>query len=109
MISPAARGASSRSNGFSGHQQDVVGRVRIEQRPQRRIGQIAAVPVGLALDLHRLEQVRQAGRGQQDLIGDLGRLEDVGAGVFHRGGGDEQLDVRGPHRLEVDRRRPAPA
>ena len=38
----------------------------------------AAVPVGLAVDLHRLEHVRQAGGGEHDVGRHLGAGEDAG-------------------------------
>lgn len=44
----------------------------VDQRKQRRIATVAAVPVGLAVDLHRWEHERQAGRGHHRIHRDIG-------------------------------------
>ncbi|MNE32284.1 hypothetical protein D3C80_1258890 [compost metagenome] len=79
--------------GVERQQQDIVRRVGVEQRPQRRIGQIAAVPIGLTLDLYSLEQVGQAGRGQQDVGRDLSRAEQARPPGADRRGRDDQLNA----------------
>jgi hypothetical protein len=61
---PGVVGTPLAQRGVDLHQQQVVGRALGDQRQQRRVAGVAAVPVGLAVDLHRLEQQRQAGRGQ---------------------------------------------
>src|SRR6202521_3804537 len=51
------------------HQQNVVGARGAEQRKQRRIADVAAVPVGLALDLDGVEEEREA-RGRHHPLGE---------------------------------------
>ena len=83
-----------------------VGRVAgIDQREDRRIAHIAAIPIGLAIDLDGLEQERQAGRGhdgvdRQFVVGE--HLDLAGA---HIGGADVDLQRAARHadRIEVDR------
>ncbi len=63
----------------------------VEQRPQRRIAGIAAVPIGFAVDHGGLEQMRQRRRGHH-MVG----REDVAAKYCahagaHIGRGDEQF------------------
>ena len=43
------------------HQQHIARRAGIDQREQAGVSQIAAVPIGAAIDLDRLECLRQAG------------------------------------------------
>ena len=59
--------------------QEVRGVALHRQRRQRRIGDIAAVPVQLAVDFDRLMQQRQAGRSQDRLDGQLLVAEDAQA------------------------------
>ena len=55
---------------------DQVARFRTEvKRRQRRIAGVAAVPVVLAVDLHRLVDLRQGGRGEQHVGRELLVLE----------------------------------
>ena len=53
------------------HDQQILGCGRPDERQQGRIVAVAAVPIGVALDLDRAKQERQAGRGHHDLGGDL--------------------------------------
>ena len=66
------------------------------------IAGIAAVPIGLAIDLDRLEHGRQAGRGQQHVGRDLGVAEHAAAAGADVGRGDEQLDRRLRQPREID-------
>ena len=76
----------------------------VDQRKDRRVAHVAAVPVGLAVDLHRLEQERQAGRGHHRVGRDLGIPEHAHLARAHVGGAQEQLDRRaGAQAREVDR------
>src|ERR1700693_1424954 len=85
------------------HQKDVVGARGAEQRKQRRIADVAAVPIGLSIDLDGVEQKREAGGRHHHVGGDLVAAEDAHLAGTHIGGGDEQLDrVALAHRLEVD-------
>ena len=49
-------------DGVDLHDQHVLGPGRIEKRQHRRVAAVAAIPVRHAVNLHRLEQQRQAGR-----------------------------------------------
>ena len=90
-------------DGVDLHQQDVVGGGFVEQREQRRVADIAAVPIGLAVDLHRRKDGGQAGRRQHVIGRQLGAFEDPGLAGPDIGGGDEQLHLpAGAHALEVD-------
>ncbi len=69
------------------HDDDVAGLAVIDQRKKCGIAHVAAVPIGLALDLHGLEQERQAGGGERAVGAHLVALEhlhfagaDVGRG-----------------------------
>jgi multidrug efflux pump subunit AcrA (membrane-fusion protein) len=73
-------------------QQQVVGRALGDQRHQRRVAGVAAVPVGLAVDLDRLEHERQAGGGHDRDNGQLGLLEDAAPAGAHVGRGDKHLE-----------------
>ena len=77
--------------------------VVLNRRKDRRIAEIAAVPVRHAVDLDRAEQQRQAG-GRQDHIGvDLVMRENAQPAGMHIGGADEQLRGRGfPDGVEID-------
>ncbi len=73
------------------------------QRIERRVAEVAAVPVGHAIDLHRLEHRGQAGRGHQVVDREALALEhreltgpDVGGRNEHAGG------VRFAQALEID-------
>src|SRR5579862_8794416 len=53
------------------HHQHVFGGGGAEKRKDHRIAEIAAVPIGHAIDLDSAEQQRQAGRGHHRIGGDL--------------------------------------
>ena len=72
------------------------------ERGQRRIAGIAAVPIGLAVDLDRLEHRRQTGRGEQNIRRHGVVLEHLAASGAHIGRGNEQMDRRLGQDLEVD-------
>ena len=83
--------------------QDRVARLGFaDQRRQGRIAGIAAVPIGLAVDLDRLEHRRQAGRGEQHVRRDVRVLEHLAATGAHIGGGDEKVDRRLRQHVEID-------
>jgi hypothetical protein len=63
---------------------------------------VAAVPIGLAVDLDSLKHSWQAGGGEQDLRRQFGIAENVPAPGVHIGGGDEQLHRRLGDAPEVD-------
>ena len=85
------------------HQQDVARAAQLHQRRQRGVAGVAAVPVGAAVDLRRLEQHRQAGRGHHRLRREPPAGEDHGAAGFHVGGVDEHLGLgQAGDALEVD-------
>ena len=73
------------------------------QREQGRIGAVAAVPIGLTVDLDRVMQRGQAGRGQRGVHRQFVLTEQPQPPGTHLGGGNVE-----PHRaglaqaLEVD-------
>ena len=83
-------------------EEGVARRALADQRRQRRVAAEAAVPVGLAVDLDRLEHRRQAGRGEEHVRGDLVLAEHPAAAGADVGRGDEELDRAGRQPLEVD-------
>ena len=85
------------------HDQHVARLAAVDQREDGGIAHVAAVPVVLALDLDRLVDERQTGRGQHPVDADVVLGEDLHLAGAHIGGRDEQLD-RGarPHALEID-------
>jgi hypothetical protein len=72
------------------------------QRGQRRIAGIAAVPVGLAVDLDRLKHRRQAGRREQDVRRHRVVLEHFASAGANVSGGDEQVNGRLREQLKID-------
>ena len=101
LVHPAGdvAGAARRLAPLGGVDLDEEGVLRVafaHQRRQRRVAAEAAVPVGLAVDLDRLEHRRQAGRGEEHVGRDLVLAEDAAAAGAHVGGGDEELDRPGP-------------
>ena len=91
------------------HQHDVARPAALDQGEQRRIGAEAAVPVGLAVDLHGRVELRQAGRGENHVAAQIGVGEDPGAPAQHVGRGHEQAGRRGGAQpLEVDQTASAP-
>ena len=75
------------------HEQQVAGVAAADQRRQRRVGRVAAVPVRLPVDLHGLEQRGQAGRGQHRARVELPSREDHCLPAVHVGGADEHLEA----------------
>ncbi len=85
------------------HHQHVLGRGRAQERTDRRIAAVAAVPIGHAVDLDRAEQQRQAGRGHHHLGRDLLAGEHLELAGAHVGRRNEQLEIAvAPDRLEID-------
>ena len=76
------------------NQDRIVRRAVADQRRDGGIARIAAVPIGLAVDLDGLKQRRQAGGGEQHLGRQVGVAENVPAPGVHIGGRDEQLHLR---------------
>ena len=91
--------------GVQQHHQQVRRVAFVEQRVDRRVGGEAAVPVVLAVDLHRVVQGGQAGRGQYGCFAELGGAEQTDLAGAHGGGGDEELErARAADALEVELR-----
>ena len=84
------------------HDQHVLGLGRAEERIEHRIAEIAAVPIGHAVDLDRAEHRRQAGRGHHRLGGNLLVRENMQPPGLHIGGGDEDRPRVGAQALEID-------
>ena len=103
MISGGRRRRRSRTSGLicTTSTSSVVGGA--EERKDHRIADIAAVPVGHAVDLDRAEQERQAGRRHHHVGRDLLAREDAHAAGLHIGRGNEELQIGArAHRLEID-------
>ena len=76
----------------------------IDQGVDGGVAHIAAVPIGFAVDFHRLKQKGQAGGGEHGISGDLRFLEHLDLAGAHIGGGQEQLDRRLPAQaIEIHR------
>jgi len=101
-MSRAERGRARTLDRVDLDENRVVRRAFAHQRRDRRVAGVAAVPIGLAVDLHRLEQGRQAGRGEQRVRRDRGVAEHAAPAGAHAGGGDEQLDRCARQPVEVD-------
>ena len=101
-ISRAVRGVPGRSIGIDRNEDRVLRGALAYQRRDGGIARITAVPVGVAIDLDRLEQLRQAGGGEQNLRGNLGIAEYPPAAGVYVGGGDKQFDRRARQPLEID-------
>jgi hypothetical protein len=56
---------------------DILGTFSIDQRKDRRVSEIAAVPIVLSFDLNRLEVRRQASRREHGVDSDVGGLENL--------------------------------
>ena len=84
------------------HHQHVLGVGGAEERKDRRVGGVAAVPVGHAVDLDRLEHVRQRRRGHHRVGVDLVAREDAQPAGVHVGRRDEQRHLALLHRVEID-------
>ena len=73
---------------------DDVGRVRVgEQRIERGVAAEAAVPVFLAVDLDGGVHLRQAGRGEHGVDGEVSGTENLGLAGAHVRRGDMDLEV----------------
>jgi hypothetical protein len=87
------------------HQQDVGRGAVVDQRIDRRVGGEAAVPVGLAVDLDRVVERGQAGRGEQRVGAELRGVEQPDLAGAHLGGGDEEAQpALAADALEVEAR-----
>src|SRR5262249_60741995 len=73
---------------------DVAGLTLIDEREDGGIAHIAAVPIGLSIDFHGLEQQRQTGRCHYRVRRDLGIAEEPHLASAHVGGIEEELDGR---------------
>jgi hypothetical protein len=85
------------------HDNDVGRCAVVDQREDRGIAHVAAVPVVLALDLDRVEHERQAGRGERAIDGHLVPGEDLDLAGAHVGRAQEELERPLAHPLEIDR------
>src|SRR6185437_265743 len=85
------------------HEQKALGRRGSDQGIKRWIADIAAVPIGHAVDFDRAKQIRQARRGDDHVGGHFLAREYAQLASDHVGGRDEKLQVgAGAHRVEVD-------
>ena len=84
----SAAGACSCCRGFSSTISGPACRIR--KTAGRSPGWQPAVPVVLAVDLHRVMQRGQAGRGQHSRFVEFGGAEEPDLAGAHRGGGDER-------------------
>src|SRR3546814_19081394 len=75
------------------HDDDVVRLRRIEEGKESGVTHVAAVPVGHAVDLARLKDQRQAGRGHHHVGGQLVAPEDLTEAGLNVGGGDVDLQM----------------
>ncbi len=73
--------------------QDVAHVGFIRHGLDRRIGDIAAVPIALAVDQRRLEHLRQSGRGEQDVGVEFMFAKNPQGAGRDMGGVDEELDA----------------
>ena len=96
----AARGRAGAKQRVDLDQQQVERTAVVDERKQRRVAGVATVPIRLAVDLHRLKDERQAGRGQQRVQAQFGAGEHPRLPGVHAGGGDEQRDLAVLHRLD---------
>src|SRR5262245_19078997 len=86
------------------NQQKVFGLGRADQRIERRVSDIATVPVCLTIDLYGAEEMRQACRGDDHVGGHFLAPEYVQLACSHIARGHEQLQILGrPDRLEIDK------
>ena len=90
VISSGVRGTPGRRAGCARTSSSSRGGAGRQQRLQRRVAGIAAVPIGAPADLHRGKHEGQAARGQQHVDGDRGVLEQHRLAGLHVGGGDDQ-------------------
>ena len=89
-------------DGIDLHQDGVARLALAHQRGDGRIAGIAAVPVGIAVDLDGLEHVWQAGRRQQRIDRQISVAEHPSAAGTHVGRGHEQLDRPLGQMREID-------
>ena len=101
-ISAAERGGLLALDRVDRNENGVLRFALPDERRDRGIAGIAAVPVRLAVDLDRLKHGRQTGRGEQNVRRNGVVLEHVTAAGPHIGGGDEELDGRLRQPLEID-------
>src|SRR6516164_7088980 len=85
------------------YDEDISRLARIDQRKQRRVSHIAAIPIVLAINLNGLIKERQTGRCKHTICSNLLIGEDLDLSSAHIGRGQEQLDCRAlPQPLEID-------
>ena len=101
-ISEAERGTPSRSIGFIGTENGILRLALPDERRDRGIARIAAVPVGFAVDLDGLEHRGQTSRGEQNLRCNSVVPEDPTASGPNIGRSDEEFDRRLRQALEID-------
>ena len=69
---------------------DVIWQTGFIERKEGRVAGIAAVPIGIRADIHRLKHGWQAGRGQERLGRDVIACEDADAAGADIGGPDKE-------------------
>ena len=84
------------------NEQDIGRRTRIDQRKDAGIAHIAAVPIGVTINLHRLEGLRKAGGGEHGIERHLFACKDFHMAGFHIRRAEEQLQAGGPNGFEID-------
>src|SRR5579883_760363 len=73
------------------HDDEIRAGAFVDDRPERRIAEIAAIPIRLSVDHHRLIHLRNTGRSQERLDGEVAAVEDARLAAIDIGGGDEEL------------------
>ena len=84
-------------------QDDITGFAFIDQRKERRVAHVAAVPIGLAVDFDSLEKERQAGRGHHAVERDRRFPKDFRPAGADVGRGQKDFEAtRAVDPVEVD-------
>ena len=84
-------------------QQQVLGLRRADQRIKGRIAHVAAVPIGLTVDLDGAEQMRQAGRGDDHVGRHFIASETRSAPVFTLVADTNSCQIlAATHRVKID-------
>ena len=90
------------TNGVQHHQQHIARRSGIDKRKQAGVAHESAIPIGLAINFHSLEGLRQAGRGEHSIERDIAILENSDVTGLNIGRRQKQLDAGIIHFRKVD-------
>src|ERR1700751_2575475 len=74
------------------HHHDIAAVAVVDQREDRRVTHVAAVPIMLAVDLDGLEEEGEASGGKYPVGADLVALEDANLARPHVRGRQKELD-----------------